>query len=202
MLGGSEAQRRQNLPALAAGERLFALAMEEAAHHAPARVATRAEPTDAGWRLSGEKSFVPDGGIADILVVTARTGGAVGAADGISLFLVPARAPGVTVSPRLMVDSRNMAAIRFEVVELGEAALLGPFGGGMTVLEPLLDRARVGLAAEMLGLAGEAFDRTLQYLKDRRQFGVSIGSFQALKHRAGLMFCELELVRSGTCQRL
>jgi alkylation response protein AidB-like acyl-CoA dehydrogenase len=196
MLGGNEAQRREHLPALAAGERLFALAIEEGAHHAPTRVATRAERTDTGWRLSGEKRFVPDGGIADMLIVTARTGGAVGDADGISLFLVPVTAPGITVSRRLMVDSRNVAAIRFESVELGEASLLGPPGGGMAVLEPLLDRARVGLAAEMLGLAGEAFERTLQYLKDRRQFGVPIGSFQALKHRAALMFCELELLRS------
>lgn len=197
LLGGSEAQRHEHLPALAAGERLFALAMEEGAHHAPGHVQTRAERTDRGWRLSGEKRFVPDGGLADVLIVTARTGGETGDAGNISLFLVPAATPGVTVSRRVMVDSRNAAAIRLDAVEVGEEALLGEADAGMAVLEPLLDRAYVGLAAEMLGLASEAFDRTLQYLKDRRQFGVPIGSFQALKHRAGLMFCELELLRSA-----
>ncbi|WP_043342130.1 acyl-CoA dehydrogenase family protein [Belnapia moabensis] len=197
LLGGSAAQRQEHLSALAAGERLFALAMEEGAHHAPSHVQTRAERTDRGWRLNGEKRFVPDGGLADMLIVTARTVGEAGNADNISLFLVPAATPGVTVSRRVMVDSRNAAAIRLDAVELGEDALLGEADAGMAVLEPLLDRAYVGLAAEMLGLAGEAFDRTLQYLKDRRQFGVPIGSFQALKHRAGLMFCELELLRSA-----
>ena len=93
-----------------------------------------------------------------------------------------------------MVDSRNAALIRFDNVQVGPDAVLG---GGAIALELALDRARVGLAAEMLGSAQEAFDRTIQYLKDRKQFGVAIGSFQAMKHRAAEMFCEVEITRSA-----
>jgi alkylation response protein AidB-like acyl-CoA dehydrogenase len=96
-----------------------------------------------------------------------------------------------------MVDSRNAARIRFDKVAVGPDAILGHIDAGGPLLEQALDRARAGLAAEMLGSAQEAFERTVQYLKDRRQFGVAIGSFQALKHRAAQMFCEVEITRSA-----
>ena len=147
--------------------------------------------------LNGQKVFVLDGHVADTLIVAARTAGGHNDRSGITLFLVPANTPGVTRKRNIMVDSRNAASIRFENVAVGADAVLGPVDGGADVLEAVLDRARVGLAAEMLGSASEAFDRTLQYLKDRRQFGVAIGSFQALKHRAAQMFCEIETTRSS-----
>ena len=202
VLGGSAAQQEKYLPALAKGELLMALALEEGAHHAPYRIAAAAERAGKGFRLSGEKRFVLDGHVANLLVVAARTDGAQDDRRGITLFLVPADAPGITRTRTVMVDSRNAASIRFDKVELGEDQVLGSLGDGADLLDPLLDRARVALAAEMLGSAAEAFERIVQYLKDRKQFGVPIGSFQALKHRAAEMFCEIELARSAVIAAL
>jgi len=187
-LAGSEDQKAEYLPALVAGEHLFALALEEGSRHAPAAIATSATKDGAGYRLTGRKTFVLDGHIANTLIVVARTGG------GITLFLVPADAPGVTRTRIIMVDSRNAAIVQ---LDNAPGTVLGPVDGGAAILETVLDRARACLGAEMLGAASEAFERTVQYLKDRKQFGVAIGSFQALKHRAALMFCEVEVTRSA-----
>jgi alkylation response protein AidB-like acyl-CoA dehydrogenase len=194
VLGGNEAQQQAHLPALVAGERIFALALEETPHHAPHRVALAAERTATGYRLNGEKRFVLDGHVADMLIVAART-----ADERIELFLVPADVPGISRTRTWMVDSRNAATIRFDQVEIGADSRLE---GGADLLEAILDRARAGLAAEMLGSSTEAFERTVQYLKERKQFGVLIGTFQALKHRAASMFCELELTRSAVLAAL
>jgi alkylation response protein AidB-like acyl-CoA dehydrogenase len=201
-LAGSAAQQAAHLPALAEGKRLMALALEESAQHAPLAIAMSAKRSGAGFRLDGEKRFVLDGHIANLLIVAARSSGAPGERHGITLFLVPGDAPGVTRRRTFMVDSRNAAIIRFDGVEIGPDAVLGPLDAGADLLEILLDRARIGLAAEMLGAASEAFERTLQYLKERQQFGVAIGSFQALKHRAAAMFCALELARSAVAAAL
>lgn len=196
-LAGSSNQKADHLPGLVAGETLFALALEEGPHHAPNRIATTATGAGSGFVINGQKVFVLDGHVADILIVAARTAGSRNDRAGITLFLVPANASGISRTRNHMVDSRNAASIRFENVAVGADAVLGPIDGGADGLEAILDRARAGLAAEMLGSASEAFDRTLQYLKDRRQFGVAIGSFQALKHRAAQMFCEIEATRSA-----
>jgi alkylation response protein AidB-like acyl-CoA dehydrogenase len=201
-LGGSSAQKSAHLPALVAGERLTALALEEGAHHAPFRIATTAKRSGKGFRLDGEKRFVLDGHVADLLIVVARTAGRGEERRGLTLFLVPADAAGVERRRTQMVDSRNAATVRLDGVTLSEEAVLGEIDGGAELLESILDRARGGLAAEMLGSAGEAFERTVQYLKDRKQFGVRIGSFQALKHRAALVYCELELLRSIVMEAL
>lgn len=188
-LGGSEDQKTNYLPALLAGDRILALALEEGPRHAPDQIALTAERDGSGYRLNGQKSFVLDGHIADTLIVAARTQG------GITLFLVPGEA---AIRTRLiMIDSRNAARIRLENLAVGPEAVLGRPGGGADLLGLTLERARAALAAEMLGSAQEAFDRTVQYLKDRKQFGVPIGSFQALKHRAAQMFCEVEITRSA-----
>jgi len=194
VLGGSEAQKQAHLPALAAGERIFALALEEGFHHAPHRIELKAERMPKGYRLSGEKRFVLDGHVADVLIVAARTADA-----RIVLLLVPGDAAGVTRTRTHMVDNRNAATIRFDHVEIGDDAVLT---GGADLLDAVLDRARIGLAAEMLGSSTEAFERTVHYLKERKQFGVLIGTFQALKHRAAAMFCELELTRSAVLAAL
>jgi len=188
-LGGTEEQKAKYLPPLLAGEHIIALALEEGASHAPGQIAVRAERDGSGYRLNGKKTCVLDGHIADALIVAASTGA------GITLFLVPGEE---AIRTRLsMVDSRNAANIRLDNVAVGPDAVLGRVGGGDDILNPTLERARAGLAAEMLGSAQEAFDRTVQYLKDRKQFGVAIGSFQALKHRAAQMFCEVEMTRSA-----
>ncbi len=195
-LGGSDAQKRELLPGMCSGERLLALAHEEGTRHEPWNVATRAERTRGGYVLDGEKSVVLDGHIADTLVVVARTDGMDDERDGLTLFLVPRDTAGVSVRRMDVIDSRNVARVRFEAVSAPEATLLGRLDHGAEVLEPVLDRGAAVLAAEMFGGMCEAFERTLAYLKVRKQFGVPIGSFQALKHRAAHMFCEVELARS------
>ena len=201
-LGATPAQQAAWLPGLLAGETLVALASEEGPHHQPTRVATTARREGAGFVLDGSKSFVIDGHVADLLVVSARTGGATDDRDGITLFLVPADAPGVRRQRLSMVDSRNAARIVLDGVAVGAEAVLGAQDDGADLLDRILDRARAGLAAEMLGSACEAFERTVQYLKDRKQFGVPIGSFQALKHRAAELFAEIEVTRSAVLAAL
>ena len=196
-LGGTEAQKSEHFPGLVNGETLFALALEEGAHHAPYRIATTAKKSGAGWVLDGGKQFVLDGHVADTLIVVARTSGGPRERNGITLFLVAGTAVGVTRKRSIMVDSRNAARLTMAGVSVGAEAVLGPVDGGADLLDGILDRARAGLAAEMLGSAAEAFERTVQYLKDRKQFGVPIGSFQALKHRAAQMYCEVEATRSA-----
>ncbi|HVZ68043.1 MAG TPA: acyl-CoA dehydrogenase family protein [Rhizomicrobium sp.] len=196
ILGGSDAQKKEWLPKIAEGKAIAALAVDEGAHHAPARIALKATKSGNGWSLSGKKTFVLDGGTADVLVVAARTGGKSGDTAGITLFLVPGDAKGLTRQKLKSVDSRGVANLTFENVEVGADAVLGAVDQGYGVLEATLDRARAGLAAEMLGSATQAFETTLDYLKTRVQFGQVIGTFQALQHRAAKMYTDLELTRS------
>ena len=201
-IGGSDAQKAELLPGICSGERLMALALEESHRHEPYGAATAARPSGDGFVLNGRKSFVLDGHVADRLIVVARTSGAPGDREGLSLFIVDARAPGVDVRRTGMVDSRNAANVELANVRAGREALLGGLGEGADVLDPTLDIARIGMAAEMLGGLQECFERTVAYLKEREQFGVPIGSFQALKHRAANMFCEVELSKSCVLEAL
>jgi alkylation response protein AidB-like acyl-CoA dehydrogenase len=196
VLGGSEAQKSAWLPKIATGELVATLAVDEGPHHGSAKVALSAEKRGGGYVLSGRKTFVLEGMAAGLLVVSARTSGKAGEEDGISLILVPADAKGVTRTALKLADSRGAANIDFADVEVAADALLGEEGRGYPLLEKTLDRARAGLAAEMLGSAVQAFETTLDYLKTRMQFGQVIGSFQALQHRAAKMFTDLELSRS------
>jgi alkylation response protein AidB-like acyl-CoA dehydrogenase len=196
VLGGDDAQKEAFLPKIASGELVATLAVDEGAHHAPEKVALAATRTGAGYSLSGSKTFVLEGGAAGLFVVSARTAGKPGDKDGITLFLVPGDAKGLTRKALKLADSRGAANLVFDGVEVGADAVLGEEGKGWTLLEKTLDRARAGLAAEMLGAALQAFETTLDYLKVRVQFGQVIGSFQALQHRAAKMFTDLELARS------
>ena len=181
ILGGSDAQKSEWLPKIAEGAAIATLAVDEGPHHAPDKVAT----TVQGGKLTGKKTFVLEGMAAHLLVVSA-TG-----PDGIGLFLVKADDKGVSRQRLSLADSRGAANISFD----GAAA--EPLTGGADLLEKVLDRARAGIAAEMLGSALQAFETTLDYLKVRVQFGQVIGSFQALQHRAAKMFTDLELSRSA-----
>lgn len=196
MLGGGDRQKSELLPQIAAGQLCLALALEETNHHNPAACSLAASKTDSGWQLDGQKQFVLDGHSADQLIVVARTSGQAGSPEGISLFLVAADSSGISRERTLMMDSRNAANIKFDAVAVTPEDLLGELDKGWNVLEPLLDRGRIAIAAEMLGGCQEVFERTLAYLKEREQFGVKIGSFQALKHRAAHMFTEIELCKS------
>ncbi len=201
-LGGSDAQKSELLPLVAGGQLLLALALEESHRHNPYGVATTASAKDDGFELSGEKTFVLDGNVADKLIVAARTSGNAGERNGLTLFLVDRDAGGVTVTPTKMADSRNAANISLKNVQVDAAAVIGELDKGADVLDPALDISRIGIAAEMLGSTQECFERTIQYLKEREQFGVPIGSFQALKHRAADMFCEVELAKSCVLEAL
>ena len=201
-IGGSAAQKADLLPKVAAGELLLALATEESHRHAPYQVATRAEKGGSGYTLNGTKSFVLDGHVADTLIVAARTSGDTASRDGITLFLVDRKSPGVSVERIHLVDSRNAAKVVLTNVSVGAASVIGVVDKGADVLDPALDVARIGLAAEMFGSIQECFDRTVAYLKEREQFGVKIGTFQALKHRAANMFCEVELSKSCVLEAL
>lgn len=201
-LGGSDEQKADLLPQLAAGELLLALALEESHKHDPYGIQTTASATADGYVLDGSKTFVLDGHVADKLIVAARTSGEVGAREGISLFLVDREAEGVSVTRTIMADSRNAANVTLAAVKVGNDALLGAADTGADTLDQALDIARIGLSAEMLGGIQECFERTVEYLKERKQFGVAIGSFQALKHRAADMFCEIELSKSCVLEAL
>jgi alkylation response protein AidB-like acyl-CoA dehydrogenase len=191
-LGGSKAVRAEHLPAVVAGERTLALAYQEArSRFALGAVDTTADARDGGHVLRGEKVHVMDGTTADLFVVSARAPG------GIALFLVPARAKGVTVTAQSRLDGRSAALVRFEDVALGADARLGSPEKGLELLERVIDTGAVGLSAEMLGSMGAALAMTLEYLKTRVQFGVPIGTFQALQHRASRLYVEAELARSA-----
>jgi len=196
ILGGSEAQKSAYLTKIASGELVATLAIDEGPHHAPEKVALEAKKSGSGYTLNGSKSFVLEGMAAGLYVVSARTSGKAGDKDGITLFLVPTDAKGLERKALKLADSRGAANVTFSNVAVGADAVLGEADKGWDLLEKTLDRARAGLAAEMLGAASQAFDVTLDYLKTRVQFGQVIGAFQALQHRAAKMFTDLELARS------
>lgn len=187
---GSDAQCRALLPDIASGDHILALACDEGNPHDPGRVLAKAEDSAGGFRLTGTKTSVFDGHIADTFIVSAWNG------DGVSLFLVPADEPGVQVERYPALDTHAAANVSFDRVTLDRDKLLGAHGSGATLLDRVLDVARIGASAEMLGIAQESFQRTLEYLKDRKQFGQPIGSFQALQHRAAQLFGEIELCKS------
>lgn len=193
-LAGSEAQKAEMLPKVADGSLLLALAVDEKARHAPTKVDTTAEPSGDGYLLRGSKRNVADGHVADRIIVSAKT------PDGtVGLFLVEAGAPGLEVERTVMVDSRNAAILRFEGTP---AVALGDVSGGASALAKVLDIGAAHLAAELLGLSLESFERTVAYIGERKQFGVIIGTFQSLQHRAAHLFSELELVKSAVLAAL
>ena len=202
LLGGSEALKQSLLPDIASGKMTLALALEETHHHNPTYISTTAKIQGENFILSGSKCFVLDGHSADKLIVVARTGGTERSSAGLTLLLVDRNASGVNCRRTFMADSRNAANIRFDDVVVPAENVLGTVNQGWSILEPVLDRGRVAIAAEMMGCALEAFERTIAYLKEREQFGVLIGTFQALQHRAAHMQSEIELCRSVVLQAL
>ena len=196
LLAGSQEQKQDYLPKIAAGELVTALAVDEGPHHDPSHIKLSARKSAAGYVLNGDKRYVVDGGEAGLLIVAARTSGGENDTNGVTLFLIPANAKGVSRTPLKTLDAHAAANITFANVEVGADAVLGSADNGFATLEAILDRARIGLSAEALGASDAAFEMTAEYLKVRKQFGQLIGSFQSLQHRAAIMFTELELTRS------
>lgn len=196
LLGGNDEQKRAWLPAIVSGEWRLALAVDEQPHHNPAHIDTRAERQGDGFVLNGRKVFVVDGHSADKLIVAARTSGSNPDTAGISLFVVDADSAGIQRQALAMLDAHPAATISFTNVTVGADRLLGSLDNGFALLDSVLDRGRIAIAAELSGSLQAMFQRTLDYLKEREQFGVKIGSFQALKHRAAHLFTEIELCKS------
>ena len=195
-VAGSDAQKQEWLPQIASGEKIVTLAIDETAHHRPENTALKAVADGEGYTLSGMKTFVCDGHVADAILVLARTSGKPGESKGLSLFLVEKGTSGLIADRTIMADSRNWAKLTFESVRVDAGALVGQRDGAFDVIEPALDHARIIIAAELLGIAQECLDRTVEYLRERKQFGVVIGSFQGLQHRASHLFSEIEATRS------
>ncbi|MGV3478647.1 MAG: acyl-CoA dehydrogenase family protein [Sphingobium sp.] len=195
-LGGTPEQQVHWLPRIADGSSIATLAIDEGARHDPHHTALHADADGTGWRLTGRKQPVLHGMAADLLIVSART------AEGITLFLVEADMAGVSRIGLSEIEPRGSAAIEFVGVAVSAAAVLGTVGEGAFLLDAVLDRARIGAAAEMLGAASEAFETTLDYLRTRVQFGEIIGTFQALQHRVAALYGEIELTRSAVAAAL
>ena len=194
---GTEKQKEFYLPKIVNGELTTALAIDESSHHNPADTEIIAKKEDSSFIINGKKIFVIDGASADLIILLARTSGIKGDMTGLTLFLVDANSNGIDRRKLDMADSRNYANINFKNVEIPDSGILGDLETGGETIENILDIGRIAMASEMLGNAEAAFETTLDYLKQRKQFGVLIGSFQALQHRAAEMFCEIELTKSS-----
>lgn len=196
LLAGTDAQKSSHLPGIVDGSKIVTLAIDEGPRHAPARTVLEAKAQGDKYVLTGSKTLVLEGMSATDFIVVARSSGNVGDAQGLSLFIVSADAVGLSRSAMKTMDSRGYAELTFDGVEVSASDLMGPDGQAGEVLEEILDRARAGVGAEMLGVGSQAFEMTLEYLKTRKQFGAVIGSFQALGHRAAELFAAKELARS------
>jgi alkylation response protein AidB-like acyl-CoA dehydrogenase len=195
--GGSAELRGRYLPGLLSGESVFAVAVDEGPKHRPQRIAARAERAGNGFKLSGGKTFVVQGGSADMLVVAARTSGSDEDAEGVTLFAVPRDAKGMSQDPVRLVDSAMASHVKFDNVELDGDAVIGEVDGGRALLGKVLNAGRVGAAAESVGVARGSFEMTVTYLKQRKQFGQLIGEFQALQHRISHLYSEVEIARAA-----
>ena len=174
-----------------------ALAIDEGTHHRPLRTALKAERSGNGFRLTGDKRFVAHGHVADLLIVAARTAGAAGEPNGITLFAVEKDALGLTATPERLADASLASRLAFDGVQVDADAVIGEVDGGWAALSRVLAVVRTGTAAEMGGVSAAALAMTVDYLKSRKQFGVHIGSFQALQHRAAHLYAEMEVTRAA-----
>jgi len=192
---GNDTQKSEYLPKIASGDITTAVAVDESNHHNPSLTETSAVQDGENFILNGKKTLVVDGASADIIIVLARTSGSPGENTGLTMFLVDKN--DLEIKKLSMADSRNYANIYLENVTVSKNNILGDIEAGGDSMDSLLDVGRIAMAAEMLGSTEAAFETTLNYLKERKQFGVEIGSFQALQHRAAQMFCEIELTKSA-----
>jgi alkylation response protein AidB-like acyl-CoA dehydrogenase len=189
--------RGELLEQVASGELKLACALgERQSRHDMFDIATRATANGDGWVLNGEKKVVIHGAESRMLVVSARSGGEQRGQDGVSLFVLPADTPGITVTGYRTLDGQRAADVRFENVQAPRSSLLGEAGQGAAILDAALDYGTGLLCAEALGAMEAIFEATLEYLKTRQQFGAPIGKFQALQHRMADMYIHLEQARS------
>jgi alkylation response protein AidB-like acyl-CoA dehydrogenase len=196
-LKGSE-QGKRWFPGILAGETVAAIAVDEGPHHRPRQIAMQATRSGNGFALSGAKQFVVHGASADLLIVAARTGGSVGESEGLTLFAVERGAAGLGVENVTLADASKAARLSFDKVQVDADAVIGEVDGGWEPLRRAMRAGRTGAAAELVGVAAGAADMTVDYLKQRKQFGKLIGEFQVLQHRAAHLFGEIEIARAVT----
>ena len=199
---GSEAQKESLLTAIAEGKTVLTLALCEGDRFDPNSIATTAVADGDTYVLNGNKKHVLDGGLANTFIVVARLAGDADSQGGLGLFLIDRDAEGLSISTTLNADNRRVASLGFESVRATADAVVGEPGANGAALVRALDIGAALSAAELLGVAQESFERTLDYLKERKQFGVPVASFQALQHRAAQLFCELELCKSCVLKAL
>jgi len=185
-------------PRILSGEAVLALAVDEGPRHAPEETALEAKRQGNGFVLKGAKQFVVQGGSAEMIVTAARTAGSPGETEGLTLFAVPKGATGLEIESTSLVDSSKAARLSFHNVELDADAVIGDVDGGLRPLKRALAAGNSGAAAELVGVAAGASARTLDYLRQRKQFGKLIGEFQALQHRAAHLHVEIEIARAAT----
>jgi pimeloyl-CoA dehydrogenase small subunit len=195
--GGSAEQKAAHIPGIIDGSKTFAFAqLEKNSRYELQDVATSAKKKGGGWVIDGEKFVVLNGEAADTLIVTARTKGGQRDATGVGVLLVPGNAKGVAKKGYPTQDGLHAADITFTGVEVGADAVIGDPEDGLPLIERVVDEARTAMCAEAVGLMDESLKETVEYLKTRKQFGVPIGSFQTLQHRAADMFVAVEQARS------
>lgn len=195
---GTAQQKETYLQSMVAGDTSLAFAhAEDTSRFSPEWIACAAESDGTGWKLSGKKVFVPNGHAADHIVVAARTGGKPGEAEGLTLFIVSPSDPGVDVRTVQGMDGQKYGQITFQNAAVAKEALLGEVGKAFPVMEQVLDYGAAAAVCEGLGATVQMLSMTVEYLLTRKQFGVFIGSFQALQHVAVDMFVETELCRSA-----
>jgi acyl-CoA dehydrogenase len=193
----STAQAEHALASIAAGEVTYALAIDEGAKFAPLSTALNANKAGNGFKLTGRKTFVADGATAARLLVVARTGGTAGESAGLTLFDIEADRSGITRSATDTVDSRDHARIDLADVDVTGDDIVGELDNGLAAMRHGIEAGQAALAAELAGLAGGAYAMTIGYLKERKQFGITIGAFQALQHRAAHLWSEIEVTASA-----
>jgi pimeloyl-CoA dehydrogenase small subunit len=189
--GGSAAQKAAHIPSIIDGSKTLAFAqLEKNSRYDLGDVSTTAKKKGAGWVIDGEKFVVLNGESADTLIVTARTKG------GVGVFMVPSNAKGIHIKGYPTQDGLHAADITFSGVEVGADAAIGDPENALPLIERVVDEARIAMCAEAVGAMDESLKSTVEYLKTRTQFGVAIGTFQTLQHRAADMFVAVEQARS------
>ncbi|CUH65413.1 Acyl-CoA dehydrogenase [Thalassovita gelatinovora] len=195
--GAATGRAKDALAQITSGESIYAIAVDEGPKHAPAKTALKAEKSGNGYRLSGAKTFVADGGSANRVLVLARTGGEPGNASGLTLFDIDVERAGLSRKTISTIDSRDHARLNFEGLEATGEDIVGELDNGFVTLRHGLEAGQAALAAELSGLTAGAYAMTIGYLKERKQFDRTIGSFQALQHRAAHLFSEIEITASA-----
>ncbi|MEZ5710966.1 MAG: acyl-CoA dehydrogenase family protein [Blastomonas sp.] len=194
---GGKPLRDRYVPGILAGDTVLGLAIDEGPKHRPNRIATKAERAGNGFKLNGRKQFVIHGASADMLIVVARTAGGENDAEGLTLFAVDRDSAGLSADATRLVDSSMAAHVALDNVMVDADAVIGEVDQGGEVLKALLSAGRAGSAAELVGVGTGAMNMTVDYLKQRKQFGTLIGEFQALQHRASHLYSEMEIARAA-----